>query len=120
MGGDAPGHDAFVFVPGAIDFQGGDSPRVKLFLVDLDIIIVIGQAFAETANAHAPGAGHFQGIFEIGADANFAYAARPAVAAAAALVAVTAQQLFLPGLYVSKSRDVNAFVPGAESVLILM
>src|SRR5260370_605317 len=120
LGGDVPGHDAFVFVPGAMDFQGGDSPRVKLFLVDLDIIIVIGQAFAETANAHAPGAGHFQGIFELGAHANFAYAARPDVAVAAALVAVTAQKIFLPGLYVSKARDVNAVGAVAERHFIFM
>src|SRR5260370_41976557 len=56
----------------------------------------------------------------MGADANFAYAARPAVAAAAALVAVTAQKIFLPGLYVSKARDVNAVGAVAERHFIFM
>jgi len=49
----------------------GIPPGVEFFLVHFDIIVVIRQAFAETAHSHAPWAGHAEAIFEIGARPNF-------------------------------------------------
>src|SRR6266851_2977557 len=112
--GDVLGHGELVFAPAAVDFQCGDAPSVEFFLVHLDVIIVIGQAFAESADSQTPRPGHAKHVFEIRAEADFVDAAGPAFAAPAALVAVTAQKISLLGLYVSKARNVNAVGAIAE------
>src|SRR6266849_5384727 len=114
------GHGEFVFAPAAVDFQRRDAPGVEFFLVHFDVIIVIGQALAETADSHSPRPGHAKHIFEIRAEADFLNAAGPPFAAAAALVAVTAQKIFVLGLHVSKARNVNAVGAVAEGHFIFV
>ena len=97
-----------------MNFQRGNAPGVEFFLVHFDVVVVIGEALAETADAHVPGAGHFQRVLEFRAEAAHAHAAGPAVAAAAALIAVAADEILVLGFYVSKARDVDAIGAIAE------
>ncbi len=66
--GDIFRHGVLVVAPCAVNFQSGDAPGIELFFIHVDVIAVIRQALAETAHAHAPGAGHFERVFEIGAN----------------------------------------------------
>src|SRR6266404_1391893 len=111
LDGDVFGHGKFVFAPGAIDFQRRNAPGVDFFLVDLDVIVVIRQTFAKSANSHAPRSRHFQRILEINADADFVDAAGPAFAAPAALVTVAAHKIFLLRFYIPKTKQKD-FVRG--------
>src|SRR5882724_4246586 len=114
LDGDVLGHGVFIFAPVAVNLQSGNAPGVEFFLVHFDEIVVIGEALAETAHAHVPGAGHFQRVLEFHAEAAHAHAAGPAGAASAALVAVAADKILVLGFNVSKARDVDAVGAIAE------
>ncbi len=114
LNGDVPGHGALVFAPVTVNFQRGNTPGIELVLVDFDIVAVIWQAFAKTTHSHAPGAGHLQNVLEFRAEAGHPHAAGPAVAAAAALIAVAAKEVFVFGFDVAETRDVDAVGAVAE------
>src|SRR5206468_11429390 len=75
---------------------------------------------AETADSHAPRAGHFDGVLELHADSGFRSVGRPAVAASSALVTLAAQESLLFRLYISKARNVNAVGAVAEGHFVLV
>ena len=83
----------FIFAPGAMNLQDGDSPGVHLFLIEFHVVVVIRQAFAIAAKVNRHGPGRLMRFFEIGAEANLRDAALPAFAVSAALITVSAQEI---------------------------
>ena len=114
LNGDIAGHGVFVLAPVAVNLQRRNSPRVEFVLVHFDVIVVVRQAFAEAGKGHAPRAGLAQHVLEVHADAGHVGAARPAFAAAAALIAVAAQEILLLGFHVAETRNVNSIGTIAE------
>ena len=97
-----------------MNLQSGNAPGVDFAFFNFDVIAVIRQALAETAETHAPRTGHLQRVLEFRAKTDHRRAARPSVAASAALIAVAAQEIRLLGFYVSEARNVNAVGAIAE------
>ncbi len=83
-------------------------------LVYLHEVRVIRQAFAESAEAHAPRARSLQRVFEVGADSDHRRAAVPTFAAPAALITVAAHEILLFHLHVAEARQVNSVRAIAE------
>src|SRR3989475_8625280 len=107
LNGNVLRHDAFVLSPVAVNLESGNTPGVELILVDLNIIVVIRQAFAETAKSHAPLAGVAQRILEVHAKSGSRHSALPTVSATTALIAIAAEEISLLGFHVAESRNVN-------------
>src|SRR5207237_1493092 len=114
LDGNVSRHDVLVVAPRTVNLQRGDTPGVELVFIHFDEVAVIGQALPETAHSHAPGTGHFDGVFELDADSGLGSATSPAVAAATALITVAADKFFLFGFYVAETRDVDAVGAVAE------
>src|SRR5258705_4991747 len=93
--GDIARHGPLVVAPGAIDFYGGDAPGIQLVLLHFEVVVVIGEAFAETADAHAPLAGLLQRILEIRAETAHVHPAGPSFAGSTALINVAADQILV-------------------------
>src|SRR5271163_3296672 len=110
----------FVFAEGAMNLDGGNAPSVFLLGINFQVVLRIGQAFAEAIETEMPGAGAAQRVFEIGADARSGDAAVPAIARAAALIAIATQECGVFGLYVSETRNVDAVGTIAEIVLVFV
>src|SRR6516164_2035787 len=101
-----------------MDLQRRNSPSVQLVLVHFHPVAVIRQAFAESAEGHAPWSRLAQHLLEVHADAGHVDPAVPAFAAAAALIAVAARKVLLLGFHVTESRHVNPVGAVAEWHLV--
>src|SRR3989440_2084709 len=85
-GGHVLAHRELVLAPGAMDAEHGDPELVGLF-GQLDVVVGTGQALTEPGHAHGPAARVVQLAFELHAEPGLPGAARPVLAARAALIA---------------------------------
>src|SRR5207245_1228395 len=117
---DVFGHGTLVLAPVTVNLERGNAPGVGFLLVDFDVIVVIGKALTESAHAQTPLSGHFEGVLEIRANTDSVEATGPTFAAAAALVAVAAEEILLLRFHVAEARDVDAIGTIAEWHFVLV
>src|SRR5437763_4485721 len=101
-----------------MNFEHRNSPGVALFLVELDKVVVIGQALAVPIEAEPPWARLAQRLLEFRAEANLSDSAGPSFAEALALKSITAQEVWVPGLHVAETRYINPIGPSADDMAI--
>src|SRR6267378_2705964 len=113
-------HGPLVVAPGAINFYRRNAPGIQLVLLHFEVVVVIGEAFAETADAHAPLAGLLQRILEIRAEPAHVHSARPAFPASSALITVAAHKIFLLRFHVAETRNINSIRTIAKRHLVFV
>src|SRR5215475_9615757 len=104
----------FVFAVCAVNPEGGNSPGIELFPVELDVIVVIGQAFAKTKETEPPRARLAQGLLEIGSEPRLYDAPVPPVPMTTALKSISTQKVFLFRFHVAKAWHVGPIRPPAD------
>src|SRR5579871_1467433 len=107
-------HGLFVFVPGATYLERRNTPSVEFCFVQLDVILVVGQALAESIKAESPRAGPAHRFLEVGAERHHLDTTFPSLAKRSALISIAAQELGMLRLYVAEARDVDAVWPTTD------
>src|SRR5262249_50272065 len=119
---DVARHCFLVVSPLAIERKRRYPPRVGLVFINFHVVAVIRQTFAKAAESHVPWPRFLQHVLEIHAKSAHVTAAAPALAASAALVAVTANKslLFCLCVNVAESRNVNSIRTIAKRHFVFM
>src|ERR1700732_4942214 len=108
-----------VLAKGAMDLQHWNSPCVPPLLVELGIVVVVGQTLAVPVKGEPPRSGAAQRLLELWSKSCLRNSSLPSFTMSSALETISSQELDLLCLHVSKSRNVDPVGPSSEDNLVL-
>src|SRR5213075_852679 len=112
-------HGFLVFADRAVDLENRHAPFVFLRLIERDHVGVIRNHLSESCRAYTPFSRYRQRVFELTADSELCYGARPSIPSGAALITKAAQIMALVPEQISVARNVETVWPATEVILVV-